>query len=77
MAKYSQALRADLGTVLPSTSEQIGGKPIINHQVFDIKLPLDVHQGQDVYIWNLSYIKWLLLRSHGNENHILPETKKR
>ena len=76
-AKHNQALRDNLGTVLPSTSERIGGRPIIYHQVSDIKFPLDVRQGQDVYIWNRPYIKWLLFHSHGNENHILSETSKR
>ena len=52
MEKQNQALRANLGTVLPSTSEQIGGRPRIYHQVSDIQLPLAVHQVQDMCIWN-------------------------
>ena len=48
--KYNQALRANLGALLTSNSERIVGRPIIYHQVSDMQLPLDVHQGQDVYI---------------------------
>ena len=52
MVKHNQALQANLGTVLPSTSEKIGGRTRIYHQVSNIKLPLAVHQGQDLYIWH-------------------------
>ena len=50
--KNIQALPANLGTVLPRTSEQIGGRPIIHHQVSDIQFPLAVHQCQYMYICN-------------------------
>ena len=48
--KHYQDLRDNLGTVLPSASDIIGGIPRIYHQVSYIQLPLVVHQGQDVYI---------------------------
>ena len=50
--KQNQYLWDDLGTVIPSTPEQIGGRPRIYHQVSDIQLLLAVHQVQDVYVWN-------------------------
>ena len=77
MARHNQALRANLRTLLPSTLEQIGGRPRIYYQVSDIQLTLDFHQVQYVYICNLPYIKWLVFRGHGNENHIIPDTRNR
>ena len=47
-AKNNQALRDNLGAVLPITSEQIGGRPIIYNQVSYTQLTLDVHQCQYV-----------------------------
>ena len=58
--KCNQALRVNLGTVLPSTPERIVGRLIIYHQFTNIQFPLDVQQGKDVYIWNRPYFKWLL-----------------
>ena len=51
-AKHNQALQANLGTVPPRNSERIGWIAIMYHQVYNIQLPLDFHQGQYVYIWN-------------------------
>ena len=50
--KLNKDLGANLVTVISSTSEQIGGRPRIYHQVSNIQLPLAVHQGQDLYILN-------------------------
>ena len=57
----NKSLRANFGTVLPSSSERIGGRPRIYHQVSNIKFTLDVHQGQYVCIGNWPYIKWLFI----------------
>ena len=59
-AKQNQALWDNLGTEIPRTPERIGGRPRINKTVTNIQSTLDVHQGQDVYIWNQPYFKWLL-----------------
>ena len=77
MAKHNQALRDNSGAVLLSNLERILGIPIIYHQVYNIQFPLAVHQGQDVYICNLPYIKCLLFHRHDNEKQILTETRKR
>ena len=77
MAKHNQDIQDTSRTVLLSTSERIAGIPIIYHQVSNIKFPLAVHQGQDVYICNLPYIICLLFHRHVNEKHILTETRNR
>ena len=77
MAKHNQYTQANLGTVLPITPERIGGRHRIYQTVVNIQLPLDFHQGQDVYIWHRLYFKWLLLCSYGHEDHILPKAGKR
>ena len=55
--KYDKYLQDNLGTVLPSTPEKIGGRPKIYQTVDNIQLPLDVQQVQYVYIWHQPYFK--------------------
>ena len=52
-SKYNQAMRANLVTLLPIAPNPIGRRPRIYQKVANIKLHLDVHIGQDVYIYNL------------------------
>ena len=77
MKKHNQYLRANFGTVLPSTPELIGGRPRIYQTLSNIQFPLAVFQGQYVYIWHLPYFKWILFFSYGHEDHILPNKSKR
>ena len=51
MEQHDQALRDNMGTVLFSTPELIGGRRRIYQKVSNIQLTLAVHQVQDVYIW--------------------------
>ena len=69
MTEHYQYLRANIETVLSSITEGIGRRSRLHNKFVNIWMPLNVHEDQDVHIWNQLHVKWVLIFSYGYARH--------